>query len=79
MEGGIVLNISNEDYMIIRKNEKAFRECSDADLAKKYFKQMRMGIVGVRKQILYLIALRNVMKERFGRSPIEFDGIILEL
>ena len=64
---------------MIRKDEQGFKRWTDKQLAEKYFGQAKLGITGVRRQLLYLIALRNIMQERFGRSPIKFDGIALEL
>ena len=79
MDTGFILNMSEDDQQMIRKDEHGFKRWTDKQLAEKYFGQAKLGITGVRRQILYLIALRNIMKKRFGRSPIKFDGIALEL
>ena len=79
MDTGFILNMSEDDQQMIRKDEHGFKRWTDKQLAEKYFGQAKLGITGVRRQILYLIALRNIMQERFGRSPIKFDGIALEL
>ena len=79
MDTGFILNMSDDDKKIIRKDEHGFKRWTDKQLAEKYFGQAKLGITGVRRQLLYLIALRNIMQERFGRSPIKFDGIAVEL
>ena len=79
MDTGFILNMSEDDQQMIRKDEHDFKRWTDKQLAEKYFGQAKLGITGVRRQLLYLIALRNIMQERFGRSPIKFDGIAVEL
>ena len=79
MDTGFILNMSEDDQQMIRKDEHGFKRWTDKQLAEKYFGQARLGITGVRRQMLYLIALRNTMKDRFGKSPIKFDGIAIEL
>ena len=79
MDTGFILNMSEDDQQMIRKDEQGFKRWTDKQLAEKYFGQAKLGITGIRRQMLYLIALRNIMQERFGRSPIKFDGIALEL
>jgi len=79
MDTGFILNMSLDDQLMIKKDEYGFKKSTDKQLAERYFGQAKLGITGVRRQLLYLIALRNIMKERFGKSPIKFDGIALEL
>ena len=79
MDTGFILNMSEDDQVMIKKDEHGFKKWTDKQLAEKYFSQAKMGITGVRRQMLHLIALRNIMQERFGRSPIKFDGIAVEL
>ena len=79
MDTGFILNMSEDDQQMIRKDEHGFKRWTDKQLAEKYFGQAKLGITGVRRQLLYLIALRNTMKDRFGKSPIKFDGIAVEL
>ena len=79
MDTGFILNMSQDDQLMIRQDENGFKKSTDKQLAEKYFGQARLGITGVRRQMLYLIALRNTMKDRFGKSPIKFDGIAIEL
>ena len=65
------------DREIILNYIASFRGGSDQKLVEVYNREARMGIVGVRKQQLYLLALREVMRERFGHSPIFFESWIL--
>ena len=79
MDTGFILNMSAHDQERIRNDESEFKKWTDKQLAEKYFGQARLGITGDRRQMLYLIALRNTMKDRFGKSPIKFDGKAIEL
>ena len=57
-----------------------FRKLSDQELVEAYQRQARCGITGVHAQAVYLLALRKVMIERFGESPINLeDGGIIDL
>ena len=52
---------------------------SDEEISKRFESAKKVGIVGSHGQILYLIALRIVMIERFGESGIIVeDGIIIK-
>ncbi|MBC7642655.1 MAG: hypothetical protein H7174_10035 [Flavobacterium sp.] len=57
----------------------SFLKYSDKELAEKYFQQQKVGITGVAMQNYFIIALKSELEKRFGQSPIEFDGQILEL
>ncbi len=60
--------------------ENHFRELSDQELIEAYHRQVRCGITGVHAQAVYLLALRKVMGERFGGSPITLeDGGVIDL
>ena len=74
-----ILIPNNDDDRVIKEYISRFRKKTDQELARAYFKQKRIGIVGVRRQMLYLIGLRAVLKERFGHSPIDYNGQILEI
>ena len=65
------------DREVILDYIASFMGDSDLKLVDAYNRETRMGIVGVRKQQLYLLALREVMRERFGHSPIFFERGIL--
>ena len=74
-----ILIPNKDDERVIKEYIARFRKKTDQELARAYFKQKRIGIVGIRRQMLYLIGLRVVLKERFGESPIEYDGKVLEI
>jgi hypothetical protein len=60
--------------------ESHFRECSDQELNEAYQRQARCGMTGVHAQAVYLLALKEVMEERFGESPVTLeDGGIIDL
>lgn len=57
-----------------------FKADSDQELIEAYQQQLKTGITGVHAQAVYLLALRAVMKERFGKSPITLDdGNVIDL
>ncbi len=76
---GVIPNLDSEDSAVIDDYKNRFSAKTDKELAEAYFKQQKIGITGVRMQMLYLIALRETLIGRFGDSPIEYDEIILEL
>lgn len=47
-----------------------FKEMSNQQIVDAFNKQVMVGCVFVRRQLLYTIALREVMEERFHSSPI---------
>jgi len=49
------------------------------ELVNAYNKQVKCGIVGVHRQALYLIALRQEFSERLKKSPISLLEYILGL
>ena len=57
MDTGFILNMSDDDHLMIRKDEKNFKKWTDKQLAEKYFGQARLGITGVRRQMLYFFSL----------------------
>jgi|APIni6443716594_1056825.scaffolds.fasta_scaffold688526_1 hypothetical protein len=76
---GVPGHITNKDQDIIENYRLGFEKKTDEEMINEYYKQCKCGITGVRMQMLYLIGLRKAMIERFGKSPIEFDGVVLEL
>jgi hypothetical protein len=76
---GVIPNLNPVDRNVIDDYKNGFSTKTDKELAEAYFKQQKMGITGVRTQMLYLIALREILIERFGDNPIEYDGMVLEL
>ena len=61
------------DQKQIENYLKSFRGYSNAELVEAYNKQAKLGIVGVHAQALYLMALNQELKFRFGKSPIILD------
>lgn len=58
------------DQEIIADYKKKFEEKSLQELVEAYNKEAKSGIVGVRRQALYLVALNQEFKERFKESPV---------
>ncbi len=52
---------------------------TNEDLIKRYNRQVEIGIVGVYAQAVFLASLRYVFLERFGKSPVSIDRIIVKL
>ena len=59
-----------DDKSIIADYKKRFETKSLEELVKIYNKEAKSGIVGVHRQALYLIALRQEFRERLKESPI---------
>ncbi len=51
-----------------------FRKESDDSLVDRHNKESRQGFFGVGRQLLYLMALHQVMFERFPESPVYASG-----
>lgn len=58
------------DQEIIADYKKSFEEKSLKELVEAYNKEAKSGIVGVRRQALYLVALNQEFKERLKESPV---------
>lgn len=52
---------------------------NDEGLIEAYHRQMRLGMTGVHAQAVYVLALRKVMKDRFGKDFISFEAGVLDL
>jgi len=65
------LFISNkEDIQPIQEYLEILKDKSNNELVAAYNREAKIGIVGVRQQIRYLLALRNEFLKRFNESPI---------
>tara|TARA_B100000767_G_scaffold71644_1_gene68212 strand:+ start:84 stop:365 length:282 start_codon:yes stop_codon:yes gene_type:complete len=58
------------DAKIIADYKHAFEQYSLKELVTAYNKEAKSGIVGVRRQALYLVALKAEFKERLKESPV---------
>ena len=58
------------DQEIIADYKKYFEDKSLKELVEAYNKEAKSGIVGVRRQALYLVALNQEFKERLKESPV---------
>jgi hypothetical protein len=58
------------DTKIIADYKKGLEAGSLQSLVASYNKEAKCGIVGVRQQALYLIALRQEFRERLRESPV---------
>ncbi|SDR90653.1 hypothetical protein SAMN04515667_0959 [Formosa sp. Hel1_31_208] len=65
----IYVNRSGDNAIIA--DYKTFLESKTLDgLVESYNKQVKCGVVGVRRQALYLMALKQEFKERLKESPV---------
>lgn len=72
------LFVSREgDHKAIQEDLERFRTFGDQELVDAYNREAQIGIVGVHQQQLCLIALREVMRERFNHSPIFFESGVI--
>lgn len=75
-----VLNLHENDREHTQAYQEQFRLKTREELIELYNKQLKIGIVGVRMQSLYLYALRQVMIDEFGISPIDLEkGMVISL
>lgn len=52
---------------------------NDEGLIEAYHRQMKLGMTGVHAQAVYVLALKKVMKDRFGKDFIPVAGGIIDL
>ena len=60
---------NGENESILEKTNE-FLVLSNEELISKYNREVRIGIVGVRAQILHIIALHQTFLKRFKKSPV---------
>jgi hypothetical protein len=65
------------DAKTIADYKQAFEQYSLKELVKAYNKEAKSGIVGVRRQALYLVALKAEFKERLKESPVYLKEHVL--
>lgn len=68
---------NESDETIIAMAKVGYEQMSKAELVAYYNKQRKLGIVGVRRQTLHMIALHEVLQERFGYSPFRVEGAVI--
>ena len=75
---------TKDDIQRIKEYIENLKYKSNTELVAAYNREAKIGIVGVRQQIRYLLALRYEFMKRFGESPVyvvnnrfvEMTGII---
>ena len=67
------------DREILNEEIENLSTFSNEKLVELYNAQSRLGIVGVRRQAIYLLALGVVLKQRMGEGPIYYKDNILGL
>ena len=58
-----------EDNEIIKAYIERFNQYTNQELVDAYNRESKMGIVGVRRQALFLLALNHAFLNRFKNSP----------
>ena len=61
------------DIEFIRTKTSYLIAISNEELISSYKREAKMGIVGVRAQMLHIIALHQVFLKRFKKSPIKIE------
>jgi malonyl CoA-acyl carrier protein transacylase len=75
-----ILNLNEEDREIINDYIEGFKQLTAIEVVKLYNQQKKCSITGVRRQALYLYALRQVFLDHLGIVPISLkDGDFLAL
>lgn len=52
---------------------------NDEQLIEAYYREVNLGMTGVHAQAVYVLALKKVMKDRFGKDIIVVEGEIIDL
>lgn len=68
MEYIYLSNVNDQEH--IANYKTSFETYTQKELVAAYNKEAKCGIVGVRQQALYLIALRQEFRERLTESPV---------
>ena len=73
--------IQKEGFKELYLNElKKLELLPSSELVKLYNKQVDIGIVGVYRQAVFLVALRKVFKVQFNQSPVHVkDNVLVSL
>jgi hypothetical protein len=74
-----VFTTKKGDQNLFLKYYDRLEELSDENLIEVYFRESRIGMTGVHAQAVYILALRKVMKHRFGKSFISLNGRVIDL
>jgi hypothetical protein len=74
-----MLFASHHDRPTIQEFIDSLMPLELGELIEKYNSQVSIGVVGVRKQALYLFALGFVFKKKTGQSPVRYDSSVLSL
>ena len=61
------------DYEAIVKYKESLKDITLGELVGKYNGQARIGIVGVRQQARYIVALHQEFFRRIGESPVSIE------
>jgi hypothetical protein len=77
MEYIYLSNVNDQEH--IANYKKSFEAKTLKELVAAYNKEAKCGIVGVRQQALYLIALRQELRERLTESPVYLLEYVLGL
>lgn len=62
------------DREIILQQIEYYKSFTDEELKEASIRKRKLGFVGAHRQSLEIIAFNNVMKQRFGDSPIHIEG-----
>jgi hypothetical protein len=67
-------DITGEDEIRLIRYRSELRALDHDELVAAYNRQARIGVVGVRAQLLHLQAMHEVFMNVFGRSPFVTKG-----
>ena len=74
MTDGHVYFARHGDREIILQRIEYYKSLTDEELKEESIRKRKLGFVGAHRQALEIIAFHNVMKQRFGDSPIHIEG-----
>ena len=64
---------------LVAKFYDRLKALNDEQLIEAYHKHIRLGLTGVHAQAVYVLALKKVMKNRFGKDIIAVAGGVIDL
>ncbi len=67
------------DQKLFLEFYERLKELSDEKLIEAYYREIRIGMTGVHAQAVYVLALRKLMKGRFGKRVISLEGGVIDL
>jgi hypothetical protein len=71
---------TEQDVKMIFENFDKYNKLSNEELVAAYNKQADLGIVGVKMQVIHVVAIGKACRDRFGFNPVDIvDNCIVSI